>query len=74
VADVVLWWRRSLAGRPTAPLYYWVVQAIFGFMMFNATVVFGPAFWKWVAVGVLVVIVALRLLLPRTPELQIRES
>jgi hypothetical protein len=74
VADVVLWWRRSLAGRPIAPLYYWLVQAIFGFMMFNATVVFGPAFWKWVAAGALVAIVVLRMLLPRTRELRIHES
>ena len=63
----LLWWRRSLAGRPTRRLLLGV-QAIFAFMMFNATVVFGPAFWKWVAAGALVVIVALRMLLPRTPR------
>jgi hypothetical protein len=74
VTDVVLWWRRSLAGRPTSSVYYWAIQAIFAFMMFNATVVFGPAFWIWVAVGALVVIVALRILLPRTPALRIRET
>ncbi|HEV8004305.1 MAG TPA: hypothetical protein VGP63_30860 [Planctomycetaceae bacterium] len=74
VADVVLWWRRSLAGRSMSPYSYWVVQAIFGFMMFNATIVFGPAFWKWVAAAALVVIVVLRMLLPRTSALQIRES
>jgi hypothetical protein len=74
VADVVLWWRRSLAGKPIAPLHYWLVQAIFGFMMFNATVVFGPAFWKWVAVAALVAILALRLSLPREPRLQVGES
>jgi hypothetical protein len=74
IADVVLWWRRSLAGRSTGPVYYWVIQAIFAFMMFNATVVFGPAFWRWVAVAALVALVLLRLLLPRTPPLQVRES
>jgi hypothetical protein len=42
--------------------------------MFNATVVFGPPFWRWVAAGALVVIVALRMLLPRTSPLQVRES
>jgi hypothetical protein len=57
-----------------SPYSYWVVQAIFGFMMFNATIVFGPAFWKWVAAAALVVIVVLRMLLPRTSALQIRES
>ena len=71
IADVILWWRRSLAGKPIAPVYYWVVQAIFGFMMFNATVVFGPAFWKWVAALALVAIIVLRMLLPRAPGLRI---
>jgi hypothetical protein len=73
-ADVAFWWRRSLAGRSIAPIHYWLVQAIFGFMMFNATVVFGPAFWKWVAAAALLGIVALRMLLPRVPRLQIGES
>ncbi len=72
--DVVLWWRRSRPGRMVSPAYYWTMQAIFAFMMFNATVVFGPAFWKWVALGTLVLIPALRLLLPRTTQFQIRES
>jgi hypothetical protein len=74
IADVVLWWRRSLASKTVAPFYYWLVQAIFAFMMFNATVVFGPAFWRWVAAAALVVIVALRILLPRTPPFQVLES
>jgi hypothetical protein len=74
VADVALWWRRSLTGKPIAPLYYWVVQAIFGFMMFNATVVFGPAFWKWVAALALIAILVLRMVLPRAPGLRIGES
>jgi hypothetical protein len=74
VADVALWWRRSLTGKPIAPLYYWLMQAIFGFMMFNATVVFGPAFWKWVAAAALVAILGLRMLLPRVPPLRIGES
>jgi hypothetical protein len=35
----------------------------------NATVVFGPPFWKWyVAFGV-ILLVAVRLLLPRAPDL-----
>jgi hypothetical protein len=74
VADVGLWWRRSRAGTPVSPIYYWAIQAIFGFMMLNATVVFGPAFWKWVAVAALVAILGLRMLLPREPRLQIGES
>ncbi len=72
--DVALWWRRSRTGQPVSTTYYWTVQAIFAFMMFNATVVFGPAFWKWVAGLALAAIVGLRLLLPRTSALRVRES
>jgi len=68
VADVALWWRRSQTKTAASAPYYWLVQAIFAFMMFNATVVFGPAFWKWVAGLALVAIVALRLLVPRTRD------
>jgi hypothetical protein len=74
VADVALWWRRSFSRQTVSPVYYWIVQAIFAFMMFNATVVFGPAFWKWVAVGSLVAIGLLRILLPRTPDVRVQQS
>jgi hypothetical protein len=73
VADVVLWWRRSLAGKSISPVYYWAVHAVFGFMMFNATVVFGPAFWKWIAAAALSVIVSLRILLPRPTVVAVHE-
>ncbi|MGH7128270.1 MAG: hypothetical protein ACREIV_06860, partial [Planctomycetaceae bacterium] len=33
---------------------YWVVQGIFAFMVFNATVVFGPPWWSWASVAVVV--------------------
>jgi hypothetical protein len=74
LADVVWWWQRGRVGRSTSPAYYWTVQAIFAFMMFNATVVFGPTFWKWVAAAAIAAIITLRLVLPRTPALQVRES
>ena len=74
IADVAWWWRRSQTGQAVPLVYYWAVQAIFAFMMFNATVVFGPAFWKWVAAAALLAIVVLRMLMPRTPALQVRES
>ncbi len=28
--------------------YRWTLHAIFGFLVFNATVVFGPRWWRWV--------------------------
>lgn len=43
--DTVMWWRNL--GWPLVHRYmYWAVQAIFGFLMFQATVVFGPPFWR----------------------------
>lgn len=51
MADLAAWWRGGdayIERRKT----YWTVQTIFAFMMFNATVVFGPLFWRWAAVVV----------------------
>ena len=53
--DVVCWWcRRAEASRPRA----WSVglNASFAFLFVNATVVFGPWWWKWVGVLVLLVV------------------
>jgi hypothetical protein len=50
-ADVAAWW----AVGPEYPRRwrrtYVVVQAVFAFLMFNATAVFGPAFWRPVVAG-----------------------
>ena len=49
LTDAGAWW---LLGRDYPRRHratYWVVQGVFAFMVFNATVVFGPAFWRWVA-------------------------
>lgn len=51
-ADVVLWWGRGVGHETEARGLYWTVQLFFAFMMFNATIVFGPPFWKWVAAAV----------------------
>jgi len=42
-------WRRGLDGLPR--WYVWTLHALAGFLMFNATVVFGPAWWRWAAGG-----------------------
>ena len=45
VADTVWWWR-DLAWPLTHRRVYWFIQSIFAFLMFQATIVFGPFFWK----------------------------
>ena len=52
LADVLAWWRIGLEYPRRCRRVYWVTQVIFAFMVFNATVVFGPPFWKWVAAAV----------------------
>lgn len=49
LGDVVLWWRRPEAHRQRSRRLTWVLQAFMAFIIFNATVVFGPPFWKWAA-------------------------
>jgi hypothetical protein len=70
VADVVWWWIRAARKQPTPAIAYWLVNALFAFMFFNATVVFGPPFWKWVVLAAGVALVAARFVLPRTPQWQ----
>ncbi len=70
VADVVWWWIRAARGEPTPAAAYWTVHAIFAFMFFNATVVFGPPFWKWIALAAAGLLIAARLFLPRNREFQ----
>ncbi|MCG6157066.1 hypothetical protein [Rubinisphaera margarita] len=51
---LTVWWpvdiwysvRRRLSGLPD--WYRLTLHAVFGFILFNATVVFGPWFWKWI--------------------------
>lgn len=49
LVDVVAWWWRGAETHYRSKVYYWTVQGIFAFMVFNATVVFGPTFWRWAA-------------------------
>lgn len=56
--DVFLWWRRL--DRPKSSLHFWIIQFAFGFMMFQATVVFGPRFWLPVCGAVILILVRIR--------------
>lgn len=52
--DVVRVWREALGRRPVASVWRrGIVHGVFLFMMFNATVVFGP--WHWTAASVVFV-------------------
>ena len=58
VADAARMW---LTGRPDRTAWWiWSVHAFFGFMVVNATVVFGPDYWRWVAPAVIAGLVILR--------------
>lgn len=49
--DALCWWWRGRDDSEPSRKRYWITHAVFGFLMFNATVVFGPAYWK--AIGLL---------------------
>jgi len=44
LVDCVLWWR--CLDWPKRRVPYWIIQLLFGFLMMQATMVFGPPFWK----------------------------
>ena len=56
IVDAIAWYRRG-DSEAAARWWTWTVQLVFAFMMFNATVVFGPPFWKWIG-GVVICIFA----------------
>lgn len=58
LADTILWWGALNWSERRIP--YWIVQAIFAFLMIQATVVFGPPVWIVVAGLVGMTILALR--------------
>jgi predicted membrane metal-binding protein len=46
--DVIAWWRTGLDYPNRQPWRYWITQAVFAFLIVNATVVFGPRYWLFV--------------------------
>lgn len=49
--DVVRWWQVGLEPDSTSPSRFWAIHAGFAFMMFNATVIFGPGYWRSLAIA-----------------------
>lgn len=49
IGDALAWWLLGLSYPQRWRRVSWAVQGFFAVIVFNATVVFGPAFWKWVA-------------------------
>ena len=47
VADCAARWRARCQQRHMARAYNSVVHFVWAFMFFNATVVFGPSYWRW---------------------------
>jgi hypothetical protein len=58
VADTTFWWLCGPSFPYRSRAYFWTVHAVFAFMVVNATVVFGPAYWKWAAVAAALAIFA----------------
>ena len=63
ICDTILWWR-NLAW-PENRIIFRSIQLVFAFLMIQATVVFGPPVWKWVAFVVLAMILIRRRVLVR---------
>ena len=49
ITDVALWWGRGLDAPYRSQRYLGLLHGVFGFIIFNATVVFGPPLWRWLA-------------------------
>lgn len=58
LTDAAIWWWNLRWPDRTVP--YWCVQTAFAFLMFQATAVFGPAFWKPIAIAVITLLIILR--------------
>lgn len=56
LTDTVAWWAGDVHTHYRVRCYFWSIHGVFAFMVCNATVVFGPPAWRWVA---LIVSVAL---------------
>lgn len=55
LADVISWWRQGPDFPRRSRVRFWLMHAVFGFLIFNATVVFGPAYWRSIGTGFLLV-------------------
>lgn len=60
IADVAAWWYRKDRPEATARTVHTAVHVFLAFMVFNATIVFGPWFWKWIGAAVGILLMCLR--------------
>lgn len=56
LADTVAWWQRGADSPYRSSSYFWTLHSVFAFMMVNATIVFGPPFWKWAGIFVVLLL------------------
>lgn len=54
LADAAAWWAGDVHTHYRRGWYFWTLHVVFAFMVFNATVVFGPPPWRPVAMIVFV--------------------
>ncbi len=53
ILDCLAWWRTDPATYPKHRWQYVLTQSLFGFLVFNATIVFGPRGWIAIAVAMI---------------------
>ena len=56
--DVVRRWHAWIVGQPRSRGWEWAIHGLCAFMIFNATVVFGPAWWRPAALVVVLPVAA----------------
>jgi hypothetical protein len=59
LVDTACWWLVGIDWPYRSRAYFVALQGVFAFLMFNATVVFGPPYWRWIGLVVVAAAVAL---------------
>jgi len=58
LGDTIAWWLRGTRTHYRSMNYFVMVHSVFAFIVFNATIIFGPPFWDWVVlVAVLITLI-----------------
>jgi hypothetical protein len=66
LVDTVIWWLDLRW--PDRIIPYFIVQALFAFLMFQATAVFGPSFWWPITAVVIALLIVLRRFAPKASD------
>lgn len=56
ILDALVWWRTGVDWAYRSRFYFWLVHSLFAFFIFNATVVFGPDYWKGIGAAFMIVL------------------